>query len=197
VKLFVVVIMLMGLAVGCSGNSNKAEATPAAISSAASSAAPARTPNAALGPKEIAFALALQGKRWKRTEFADEMDGHKSVSFSIYAIDYVASQPSEVPPRLSVTCRNSATHPYFEPGSLNDGSVRLRFDDGSVLKQNWHRSGDFWFPNSAESSAISKGLANANKAKLEYSPIGKATQVVTFNMADYRETVLTDPLCHK
>lgn len=196
-KQLFVAFMLMGLAVGCSGNANKAEATPAASSSAAGSAAPAATPEAALSPKEVAFALALQGKKWKRTEFEDEMDGHKSVSFSIYAVDYVRSQPSEVPPRLSVTCRNSGTHPYFEPGPLSDGSVRLKFDDGPVLKQNWHRSGDFWFPNLAESSAISKGLATAKKARLEYSPAGKAPQVVNFNMADYRDSVLTDPLCHK
>ena len=193
VKPFVLVVLLMGLAVGCSGNSNKADATPVA-----SAAAPAATPDPlALNPAEMAILLALKGKNWARSEHVGKEDGKRSILFSIYAIDYVKSDEHEVPPSITVVCQGKAPWPSIDAGDLKDGNVRLRFDGGPVLRQTWKRYPHSWLGSSADEQAMLDGFATAKSLKFEFRPLSRAPQTVTFNMADYRESVLTDPMCKK
>ncbi len=160
VKPFVLVVLLMGLAVGCSGNSNKADATPVA-----SAAAPAATPDPlALNPAEMAILLALKGKNWARSEHVGKEDGKRSILFSIYAIDYVKSDEHEVPPSITVVCQGKAPWPSIDAGDLKDGNVRLRFDGGPVLRQTWKRYPHSWLGSSAIPCAKnSKRFSSSNQ----------------------------------
>jgi hypothetical protein len=189
VKALIVILLLVGLAVGCSGNSNKAEVV--------SAAAPAATPEKpAMTPEEKAMSLAIQGKKWARVEHEDKMDGHKWASFLMYPADYVSPDPTENT-HLVVLCNKSHMDMGIQTGPRTDGAVRIRFDNGPVVPQSWHKFEGDWFPSAAEKKAILNGLATAKLFKYEYSAVDKAHQILTFNVADYRESVLADPLCHK
>ena len=186
-KSLLAVLLLMGLTVGCSGNSNRAEATAASPAAPATSAAPTAD--------ELSAADALAGKSWRRKEYENKMDGKKSVVFSIYTTD-VPSTDTQLAPGIQVRC--AAGEPAiasFLIHSLSDGNVRIKFDDGPIIKQSWHLFEGDWFPKLDDKKAIAKGLLTAKKLSLEYSPAGSATQLVTFNAAGFHETASKEPLC--
>ena len=50
-------------------------------------------------------------------------------------------------------------------------------------------------PSEADEAALFKALATAKSLKFENTPSDAPTTTFTFNMGDYRESVLKEPLC--
>jgi hypothetical protein len=192
VKSFVAVLLLMSLAVGGSGNSNKAEATSAAP--VGSPAAPAETP--ALSEADKSRLLAIEGKKWLRKDTTDQMSGDKTAVFIMYGLN-VDPAKYENPPQVDIFCSKKLHSAHFDVGPLDNPNVRFKFDDGQVLQQKWNLFQGLWLASPEEQKVILKGFAKARAVKFEYTPVNKAPRMVVFNMADYQESVLKEPLCKK
>lgn len=189
-KSFFAVLLLMGLAVGCSGNSNKVEATAATPATSPAEPAPSAV-ELAMTPELKAMSLAQHGKQWARVE----KEGSSIVAFVIYPVDDDQSDPLRDRPRLGVMCDGHGVDVDFTAGALKDASLKFRFDSAPAVTQTWRRFGPQWVPASAQKGPIIKGLASAQKVILEYHPSDKGHEVVNFNLADYRDSVLTEPRC--
>lgn len=186
------VLLLMGLAMGCSSNSSKTE-----TASSSSPAQAAATPDSSAASPELkAISLAMQGKKWARLEHEDKMDGHKWVSFTMYPLDYVSKDPLDNT-HIEVWCEKSQLSMAIKTAPRSDGAVRIRFDDGPVVSQTWHKTEGDWFPGAVGDKVIINGMATAKLFKYEFNAVDKPHEVLNFNMADYRESVLADPLCKK
>lgn len=194
-KVFLTVLLLMGLVVGCSGNSNKAEATAASpVSSPAAAAEPAGTPP--LSEADQALLLAIQGKKWLRKDSTDQMDGQKTAFFIMYGVD-VDPTKYEHPPKVEIICSKTLRSAHFDVGSLDSPRVRFKFDDGPVVQQNWEPFRGHWGATPEQQKGILKKFATASAVKFEYTPVNQAPRMVVFHMADYHDSVLKEPLCKK
>ena len=148
-------------------------------------------------PTVAEYQLAAAGKKWLRISSVDKTTGEKSVTFTIFAtgfpVDYKAKQPS-----ASVLCGGTlGMYPVIQTGPLNDGSVRLTMDDGTVLKQVWRPRSNHWVGSESDQAALLKAWATAKSFNFEYNSASGLPKTIYFNMADYKDSVLKDPTCKK
>jgi len=191
VKTFLAVLLLIGLATGCSTNDNKAAATPVASPAAAE---PAATP--AASEADSARMLAAEGKKWLREDMTDRMDGHKTAVFTIWGVE-VDPTRYENPAKVEIFCSKTLHSAHFDVGRLASPSVRFKFDDGPVVQQKWEPCRGDLCATLEQQKLIFKGFATSKAVKFEYTPVSKAPKVVVINMADYQYSVLKEPLCKK
>lgn len=147
------------------------------------------------GPAEVAGRLARAGKKWARTSNPNKPGAVKAAMFTIYPVQFVPASSEQKPPLATVMCGNNKMFALVDGGPLKDGNIKFTFDNGSVLTQTWAAQGNRWFPAPADNAAILKSWATAKSFKFEYTPADHARQTATFDMADYQESVLKEPLC--
>jgi len=101
-----------------------------------------------------------------------------------------------VHPRITIVCsKKPVSARIFPAGPLKDGNVKISFDSGTVLQQQWALVDGVGTPSEADEAALFKALATAKSLKFENTPSDAPTTTFTFNMGDYRESVLKEPLC--
>ena len=168
---------------------------PAASHAPAGSSQAGKLTLAPGAPSEDAVRNAMAGKNWLRKEVDDNADGHK-IFFSIFALDFAPWRPKLSLPRITVVCsKKPVSARIFPAGPLKDGNVKITFDNGTVLQQKWKLVDGAGVPSPADESALFKGLATAKSLKFENNPSDTATTIFAFNMGDYHESVLKEPLC--
>jgi hypothetical protein len=136
--------------------------------------------------KELAAAQAGDG--WWRNETTDQMDGHKTVIYAIWAKNKITGSAGETIPIVNVEC-TKRTEPtiFVTTGTSQSRSVRIKFDDGETLSEKWLSTNGAVAP--PPFRHLLNSLSNAKIFKIEITPIGQAPQVATFNLANLNELV--------
>jgi hypothetical protein len=88
-------------------------------------------------------------------------------------------------------------YPVIQTGPLNDGNVRLTLDDGTVLKQVWRPRSNHWVGSESDQAELLKAWAAAKSFKFEYTPASGIPKTLNFSLADYKDSVLKEPICKK
>jgi hypothetical protein len=195
------IIVVVGFAMYRPGSSNKAIVGPVTsavpvVESAPGLQSPANTTSAATGINAPDMQLALAGKNWMRREREDKDAGHK-VFFTIFTPEFDTWRSKLSRPRITVTCtKNPVSARIWPAGPLKDGNVKITFDNGTVLQQKWNLVDGAGVPSADDEAALFKGLATAKALKFENNPDDAPTKVFTFNLGDYHESVLKEPLCN-
>jgi len=146
---------------------------------------------------EEAVRAAMAGTKWMHGEREDQAEGRK-VFFTIFAPDFYPWRAKLSHPRISIVCsRNPVSARIYPAGPLKDGNVKITFDNGTILRQKWNLVDGAGVPSPDDEAALFKGLATAKSLKFESTPSDEAANTYTFNMGDYRESVLKEPLCKK
>src|SRR6266851_983332 len=95
-------------------------------------------------PTVAEYRMALAGKKWLRTSSVDKTTGEKSVTFTIFAAGFPVDSKIKLPSATVLCGGGLGMYPVIQTGPLNDGSVRLTLDDGTVLKQVWRPRSNHW-----------------------------------------------------
>ena len=120
-------------------------------------------------------------KNWVVLQGANRMDGVKFVQ--------IISVPADNP-ELVIRCKGKkrelllATH-----GVVTDGTVRLKFDDGKPVTQQWDQSDSYDTLFSQQPVALVKQLVGAKILMLEYRPYHKGPELLLFQIDGLKDAI--------
>src|SRR6267154_6345074 len=157
------------LLTGCSSGPTKAASQPSANTNGPTK----------LTKDEEEILAYLNGEKWRRDVDTDKMDGHKSVSFSSVAVG--TRVPNQANHHLFVIECDPKLELFIVAGNLENGDVRIKFDDDPPVKQKWGGAsyGQLFPPNHSDAAFLKKLLA-AQTFNIEYTPLGEAPVIRTY-----------------
>lgn len=119
--------------------------------------------------KDIEVFRYLQGKNWRKGVVVDPMDGHRDVSFSLFAQPIYDGWQSnrDIGVELMVPCKTDIDV-IAKTNDVPDSHVRLRFDDGPVQSEEWHVAGKMLLE--THSREFVHHLLAAKAMNFEYRP---------------------------
>jgi type VI secretion system protein VasI len=131
--------------------------------------------------------------RWIASESKSEMDSSKSYGVGLQSENEIEGWLKKSKPILYVRCKERKIEVYISmemAANVEYGgghTVRLRFDDGQPVKQNWSQSTD----NEAlfsrgDAVGLAKKIAQAKIFKFEFVPFNGSTQVVQFDVRGFQ-----------
>lgn len=138
-------------------------------------------------------AVALpKPEEWVRAEDTDQMDGHKTISYSIRSTNSVHLTSREGPVKMALSC-DKVVNTFVESGPVSSKGVRYKFDDEAPYAIGWYVLND-----AVGESASKKFLSQMMKAKtfkFEFTPVGQAPQVASFELGNIRELIQNEKVC--
>jgi hypothetical protein len=138
-----------------------------------------------------AVALPKPGE-WVRTEDTDQMDGHKTISYSIHSTNSIHLTSREGPVTMDLVCEKEV-RTFVESGPVSSKGVRYKFDDEAPYAVGW-----YVLDNAVGESASKKFLSQMMKAKtfkFEFTPVGQGPQVASFDLGNIRELIQNEKVC--
>jgi type VI secretion system protein VasI len=130
--------------------------------------------------------------KWIANESESEMDSSKSYGVGLQSENEIEGWLKKSKPILYVRCKERKIEVYISmemAASVEYGgghSVRLRFDDGQPVKQNWSQSTDneaLFFKGDAV--GLAKKIAQTQTFKFEFVPFNGSPQVAQFDVRGF------------
>jgi|GEM_PF-470624 hypothetical protein len=142
----------------------------APVSSPASSAATSASPS----PAPAAEKPEAKSGEWYLLESKNEMDSTPKISLSKTGSDGAI---------LMIRCAGRETDAFVNTHVIVDnGSVRVRFDDSPPARQSWSESKDNEALFSPDAVTFSRNLAKAHNFLFEFNPYRKTAKTITFDV---------------
>jgi hypothetical protein len=180
------------LLVGCSKTQQNASA---GASPASTSAQPTggQTRPAGLSDEDLDNIAVVNGKKWKRIDRVDQMDGtKKEVDFAYFGQAVDKTQKKDAP-KWIVSC-GSRLVIYAMTGPIENSNVRLKFDDGPVQNQTWLNGHTELYAGKAARPLLKQVLA-AQSFKFEFTPADSGPQAYEIRTLNLKELMDSEPLC--
>jgi hypothetical protein len=116
--------------------------------------------------------------RWGKSENIDPMDGTQTIALSLNSTGY----PSGT---LLIRFNGNKKPEIFvvTDDILEDGAVRVKFDNGAPAKQAWNRSSGYKAVFSPEPLSLLTKLQHSAKFYLEYHPYQRTPETVIFDVS--------------
>jgi hypothetical protein len=160
---------------GCSGKKDNASPNPSPAQSASTAAIGVPKPGA-----------------WVRLEDTDQMDGHKTVSYTTRSTNSIHLTSREGPVNMGFICEKNVIT-YVDSGPVSSKGIRYKFDDEAPYAIGWY------VLNNAVGESTSKSfldqMMKAKTFKFEFTPVGQAPQVASFDLGNLRELIQNEKVC--
>jgi hypothetical protein len=120
-------------------------------------------------------------------------DGSKTIAFELEAENDVAVWMKRVRPLLAVRCLSHNTEVFVLPHSAasiepNDRhTVRVSFDHGAEVQQQWFGSDDNQALFAPDGVALANQIANARTLRVGFTPYNAAPVVIEFDVRGFDE----------
>jgi hypothetical protein len=151
-----------------------------ALSGIGCSSSPKSRPSSAIAVKPTA--KANEPDNWYKTEKTDPMDGFKEIVLTTNAIDHIGA--------LIIRFQGKKLEVYVNADEiLDNGTVKIKFDDGTPVKQNWGRSTDYKAVFAPDAFSLLTKLQHSKKFYLQYQPYERLPETTIFDV-----TTLSDVL---
>lgn len=149
---------------------------------------------AGFSDKDIEVFRYLQGKNWKKSVVVDPMDGHRDVSFRVFAQPIYDGWQNrrDIGIELMVPCKTDIDV-TAKTNDTADGHVRLRFDDGPVQSEQWPVAGHMLMER--HSREFVRHLLAAKTMKFEYMPKDSGPQVYELSVLNLKDLMAQEPSC--
>lgn len=86
---------------------------------------------------------------------------------------------------LVIRCSNRKTEAYIDADTVVDnGGVRIRFDQSAPVQQGWERSTDYRGLFAPDAVTFARELAKAKTFMIEFTPFQEGTRTVTFDVSE-------------
>lgn len=136
----------------------------------------ATTPEAVDSTVAKAQALIPRLKSWNLSESVNRMDGSPEIVLS------KLGSPDAV---LIIRCAQHKTAAYvITPGVVNDGRVRVRFDESAPQRQSWSESSDHSSLFAPDPISFARKLTKTRTFLLEFKPFEQVPRTVEFEVSD-------------
>ncbi len=85
---------------------------------------------------------------------------------------------------LTIRCANRETEAYIDTDTvLENGGIRVRFDDSAVIRQSWDRSASNKALFAPDAVAFARRLANTHILRFEFTPVEEPGKTVVFDVS--------------
>jgi hypothetical protein len=137
----------------------------------------AKASNSSKAPSESTpMASAAAGTEWVLVESVDEMDNTPIVTLTKSGTDNST---------LVIRCKKHETDAFINTETVVDnGAVRIKFDQASPVRQSWTRSTDYKSLFAPDAVTFSRELASAKTFMFEFTPSQKGARLVSFNISN-------------
>lgn len=146
--------------------------------------------------KDIEVFRYLQGKNWKKHVMVDPMDQHRDVSFSIFAQPIYDGWQSrhDIGVEIMVPCKPDIDV-SAKTSETAEEHVRLRFDDGPVLPEEWRVSGDLHLLLDFHSREFVRRLLAAKTMTFEYRSKDGVPLAYHLSVLNLKDLMAQEPAC--
>jgi len=122
------------------------------------------------------------------------MDGHKEVSFQLYAQPIYEGwqNKKDIGVLIMIECGGGFAV-GAGTGAVAHDHVRVRFDDGPIQSQRWFQSSGVLM--SRHSKELLKELLAEKTMKFEYTPEGSDAQVYELSVLNLKDLMAQEPSC--
>ncbi len=84
---------------------------------------------------------------------------------------------------------------YFSTGPVENGDVRIKFDEAPPLREKWDtRSRNTLYPQYSAAVFVKK-LLTAQTFKIEFTPRGEAPEIRTYKVSNLKDLLSAEPNC--
>jgi hypothetical protein len=122
-------------------------------------------------------------------------NGSRTIAFELAAERDVAVWMKRARPSLAVRCLYGRTEVYVVPGSAaavesrDRHTVRLAFDDGAEVSEQWEESSDAQELFAPDGVALARQFAHARTLRFGFTPYGAAPAVAEFDLTGFDRLV--------
>jgi hypothetical protein len=137
--------------------------------------------------------ISTGASKWKAEDSTSEMDSSKGYIASLEAENMIKGWLKVDTPTLIARCKEGEIDIYIRTGMAANveygggHTVRLRFDDGSPIKQKWSEATNNEALFSSSPKDLAQRIAKAKTFKFEFVPFNGSTQVAQFNVQGFQE----------